>query len=254
MKRFFALLVLFTSVSALAQTSVNDYQFVVIPSRFEVQSDANQYRLNTLSKKYLLDAGFNPVHETMMTDGQINHRCDHLYMDVLKVKSMLTVKVKILFRDCRNNIIFESAEGRSKEKDYEKGYQEALKEAFESVKQLGYAYNGKNSATTVSVPQNASVTVTPTQPAVLQAEAKPVAARATGAAYTVEALASGYLIIDAATSRIALKIMKTSDPKIYTASRNGESGVFINKGGKWFFEYYKDEKLYSEEFKVDYNF
>lgn len=233
-----ALFVFFLFVgTAAAQTSVNDYQMVIIPSRFEIQSEPNQYRLNTHAKKLLEEAGFSAVHESMMTAEQGNRRCDFLIMDVVKVKSILTVKIKVIFKDCRNNIVFESADASAKEKEYAVAYPEALRKAFESVKALGYQYSGKVGTGHVSAPV--------TQTTV----AEPVAV-APQSGYVLETLASGYLIIDAATSRIALKILRTSDPKTYIASRGGENGVFLNKSGKWFFEHYKDDKLYSEEFKV----
>jgi len=253
MKKLILALVLFVVGTSWAQ-SLNQYRYVVIPNRFELQSDPNQYRLNTITKKYLTEAGFDAVHETLMTDEQVNHRCDNLFIDIVKVKSLLTIRVKVLFRDCRNTVVFESKEGSSKEKSYEKGYQEALSKAFESIKDLHYTYTGKQDET-ITQPQSTAVStpvekVAVKQPAVT--EATPV--MAAKSAYTVESLASGYLIIDAETSRIVLKILRTSDPKVFTASRKDDSGVFLNKNGKWFFEYYRDGKLYSEEFAIDYNF
>lgn len=250
MKKLAFLILLFVTGTLFAQ-SINDYRYVVIPTRFDLQSEPNQYRLNTLSKKYLTEAGFEAVHESLMTDDQVNHRCDNLFIDIVKVKSLLTIKVKVLFKDCRNAVVFESKEGSSKDKSYEKGYQEALAKAFESVKELQYTYTGKKQeAVTESQPIAVQKTITPvvstTTTAPSDATSKTV--------YTVEPLASGYLIIDNNTSKIALKILKTSDPKIYTASRNGDSGVFLNKNGKWFFEYYRNGTLYSEEFSVNYAF
>ncbi len=255
MKKLAFLISLLLTGLSYAQ-SVNEYRYVVIPSRFELQSETNQYRLNTLAKKYLTEAGFEAVHESLMTDNQVNHRCDNLFIDIVKVKSLLTIKVKVLLRDCRNAVIFESKEGNSKEKSYEKGYQEALAKAFESVKELHYTYTGKKQDVTPE-PQPVAVSK-PVAPvaATPVVTSNPVQSDTTTSktTYTVEPLASGYLIIDGNTSKIALKILKTSDPKIYTASRNGDSGVFLNKNGKWFFEYYRNGTLYSEEFSVDYTF
>ncbi|UMY66962.1 MULTISPECIES: hypothetical protein [unclassified Flavobacterium] len=254
MKKFALFILLFLTGWSNAQ-SVNEFRYVVIPTRFELQSEPNQYRLNTLSKKYLTEAGFEAVHESLMTDDQVNRRCDNLFIDIVKVKSLLTIKIKVVFRDCRNAVIFESKEGNSKEKSYEKGYQEALAKAFESVKELQYTYTGKKQDVTPE-PQPVAVSKPVVPAAATPIATTPVVPSDTTLkpSYTVEALASGYLIIDSNTSKIALKILKTSDPKIYTASRNGDSGVFLNKNGKWFFEYYRNGTLYSEEFSVDYTF
>lgn len=253
MKNFLFLLLVVLSYGAHSQ-SVNDYRYVVIPTRFELQSQPNQYRLNTLVKKYLTESGFEAVHESLMTDDQINQRCHHLFVDVVKVKSLLTIKLKVVLRDCRNNVVFESQEGSSKEKAYEKGYPEALARAFESVKALHYSYAGAHKDTIVKPkPISAEPTVVKT----VDAPATPPAAKlvsTTKTTYTVEALASGYLIIEAETSRIALKILKTSDPKVFSALRGGDNGVFLNKDGKWYFEYYRDGKLYAEAFDIDYAF
>lgn len=231
--------------------SVNDYRYVVIPNRFEMQTESNQYRLNTIAKKLLTEAGFTAYYESMLPDELVNKRCDNLYMDFVKVKSMLKIKGKITLTDCRGKVVFESAEGNSRSKEYKVGYPEAFQEAFESLKALQYQYNGKVQSEAVSSTAG-GMNRQDQQRNEVQAPASS-ASSASSVVYSVEELANGYLVIDPATSRIALKILKTADPKIYTASNHTAQGVFINKGGKWFFEYYKDEKLYSEEYKVNHN-
>ena len=42
--------------------------------------------------------------------------------------------------DCYNNVIYLTEEGNSREKDYKRGYHEAIREAFEEIKTLNYKY------------------------------------------------------------------------------------------------------------------
>ena len=52
----------------------------------------------------------------------------------------MKTKLEVHFRDCNNELIFKSAIGTSKEKEYKKSYHAALRAAFESVAALNYSY------------------------------------------------------------------------------------------------------------------
>lgn len=262
MKNILFVLFFFISISCFAQDiNINDYQYVVIPAKFEVQDEPNQYRLNTLAKKYLTDAGFTAFHESLLPAEVVNQNCNNLYMDFIKSKSLLTVKAKIVFKDCRNKIVF-SAEGSSREKDYAKGYTTALAQAFEAVKALDYQYNGKNMSQSPAPALMPQKETTP-PPAPNQTDTQALGTRETKTTSTpvssatplsVEVLANGYLLIDSSTSRIVLKMQKTGDPKTFLATNSAGQGVVVYRDGKWVYEHYKDDQLVSEVLHVQYNF
>ncbi len=250
MKKYITIFMLLLAFSGIAQT-LNNYKYVVVPLRFTVQDSENQYRLNTILKKYLVDAGFDAVYENQQTDEIANNRCNNLYADVVKVKSVFSVKTMIVFKDCKNAVVYTSPEGTSKEKNYEKGYLEALVNAAAALPKLKYKYDGTTAANNpqVRATQSASVRplpATPPPPAPAMSNSNPDS----GTVYIVETVATGYLIINSQNSTIALRAMTTSNPKVFIASNATAQGVLIREGEQWFFEYYKEGKLYSEVFKV----
>ena len=87
-----------------------------------------------------------------------------LNVDVLKENGFLITKLYVVFKDCNGKVIFKSEVGKSKEKDYEVAYTEALNMAFVSVYALHYKYNGvavaNSQNTTVASPVIAPVAST----------------------------------------------------------------------------------------------
>jgi len=60
---------------------------------------------------------------------------------------------------------------------------------------------------------------------------------------------NGYQLVDA-TSKVIMKVLKTSNPQMFTAIKGTITGVLISKDNQWFFEYYQEEKLVSEKIDV----
>ncbi len=71
---------------------------------------------------------------------------------------------------------------------------------------------------------------------------------AAGTLYAQE-LPNGYQLVDS-TPKIRMKIEKTSMPDFYLARVGDTSGTVFKKNGTWFFEYYSDGKLVSEELDI----
>jgi hypothetical protein len=158
---------LFISSYSFSQ-SVNDYKAVIIPTKYVLQKSDNQYRLQTLTKMNLQKAGFQAFYNNEQIPVELSDRCSLLYIDVIKENAFLVTKLFITFKDCNNTIVFQSAIGKSREKEFEKTYVEALNEAFKSVYALRYKYNGgasigakSSSAPTVVVPPVAAVPAIP---------------------------------------------------------------------------------------------
>lgn len=128
------LLSLFMVFLSSAQTlDLNQYSYVVVPDKFEFQSDWEQYQLNSMTKFYLEKSGFNTF---LAKERPAAERCDGLYADVEKLSTILGTKLQIVLKDCQNNEIYRSQEGRSKYKEFEKAYQDALRKAFASMENL----------------------------------------------------------------------------------------------------------------------
>lgn len=129
---FASLFIIFLSFSAIAQ-DLSDYHYVVVPERYGFQAESNQYELNEMTKFYLGKHGFQPFFNNEVLDFE---RCDGLYLDVEEVRAFLGTRLQIVLRDCKREVIYTSAEGYSKHKEFKKGYQDALRKAFDSFASL----------------------------------------------------------------------------------------------------------------------
>ncbi|MDC7995978.1 hypothetical protein [Altibacter sp. HG106] len=131
MRRFFVLMVLITIMGqGLAQTSLHDYSYIVVPTQFEFTKGKDAFRLNTLTRYRLRQMGFDAVWQEELPEAVT--RCEAAYVDAESSGGFINTKVRILVRDCNNMIVFSSITGSSKEKEYEIAYREAFEEALES--------------------------------------------------------------------------------------------------------------------------
>lgn len=135
MTRFISIIFsLFMVFQSFAQTSdMSQYSYVVVPQQYDFQGYADQYQLNSMTKFYLDKYGFNAflTNERPNTDP-----CDGLFADVEKLNTIFGIKVQVVLRDCNRNEIYRGAEGRTKFKDFEKAYQDALRKAFSGMSLL----------------------------------------------------------------------------------------------------------------------
>ena len=60
----------------------------------------------------------------------LNTPCNLLKADVKNESNMMTSKLRLVLTDCTNKEVFSSEVGKSREKEYKKSYQEALRNAL----------------------------------------------------------------------------------------------------------------------------
>ncbi len=63
-----------------------------------------------------------------------------LRTDVENMKGFFITKLVVVLRNCKNEIIFASEVGESREKDFKKAYHLALRDAFKSLETVNYSY------------------------------------------------------------------------------------------------------------------
>lgn len=255
-------LMLFMASYGFSQT-VNDYKGVIIPMRYELQKTENQYRLQTLTKFNLTNAGFQSFYSSEVIPAEFNDRCSMLYLDVEKENAFLVTKLFITLKDCYGVVVYKSPIGKSREKEFQVAYSEALNEAFKSVVALNYKYNGGSgakpaaaSAPVATVPAATSpAVVSPTAvipaavvPAIAVSEPKTSETKSTGLLYA-QPTSYGYQLIDS-EPKVVMKVYKTSNPGSYMATKGSVQGALVSKDNQWFFEYYQGDKLISEKIDV----
>jgi len=256
MKTRFLYLLLFIASYSFSQ-SVNDYKAVIIPLRYDFLKSDNQYRLQTLTKFNLEKAGFKAFYSNESIPPEFKERCSMLYVDVKNESSLFVAKLQIVFKDCYGLEIFKSEIGRSKEKEYGASYSEALNEAFKSVYDLQYKYNGKivvNKSEPMPAVVAAEMTSEVVVPAVIvknEAKEPKIIENKNPNLLYAQPTAYGFQFIDS-EPKVVMKVYKTSNPASFMATKGSVQGALVSKDNKWFFEYYQNDQLISE--KVDVKF
>ncbi len=135
MTRFLMLSLAFLlATSAISQnTNLSDYSYVIVPEQFDFQKGQDQYQINSMTQFYFEKYGFNAY----LADSAPNaNRCNGLYADVEELKSLFGTKLQVVLKDCNNKEIYRGQEGKSKYKEYDKSYQDALRKSFNSIEAL----------------------------------------------------------------------------------------------------------------------
>lgn len=214
----------------------NETKYAIIPNKFNFLKSENPYNLSTNLKLYFEKLGYKAyiIGEDLPKDLNATS-CNAIYPDLLETNGFLTTKVSIIAKNCRGEIIAESKEGTSREKDRRTAYLQALRGATETF------------VLTENVSQSISV--------------DPISAEVAKEAILVETVSSdlptlyaqpienGYQLVDA-TPKLVLKIFKTSQPDYFTAVSDTKNGVVFKKEGAWYFEYYENNVLKSEKITI----
>lgn len=230
------------SMAARSQSSINNYKYVLVPARFEFLKADNEYGLNTLTKSLLEDVGFTAflTSEVLPADIAAN-RCNALKAEVTEKKKFLTTGLILVLKDCLGNTIYKGEEGKSREKEWQAAYSDALRKAFISLNAAQYKFDSTAAAQPIAaVAGPAPATVTPATPAMVT-ESKDM--------LYAQANANGYQLIDITPKKV-MTLLKTSQQDSFIADDGVSKGIVFRKNGEWFFEYYKDDKLVSQKLNI----
>lgn len=149
MKNAILTLLFVLSLTGYAQNSINDYSFVVVPENFEFLGENDKYDLNSMTNFLLKKNGFTSFMESDLPNVR---RCDGIYADVVKTNRFLRTILTLVLKDCNGTLLFKAEEGNSKEKDYRKSYQDALRKTFRSLSKMDVSQKPITVYEEISVP------------------------------------------------------------------------------------------------------
>ena len=139
------LIAFFIVTSVFSQSKLDNYKYIIVPKKFDFLKEVDQYRLNGLTKFLFNKYGFNAVMEGDEYPADlIANRCSALKSSILEDGTLFKSKLSIVLKDCNDQVIYTSQVGESREKEYAKSYNEALRGAFNSIVDLNYSYNGNS--------------------------------------------------------------------------------------------------------------
>ncbi|MDO5104578.1 hypothetical protein [Capnocytophaga sp.] len=212
--------------------------YVSVPVKYEFQKKANEYRLNELTKFLLEKQGFKVFFENEFPDLGIEP-CNVLKANVLNTSGMFTSKLQFTLTDCKGQQVFASEVGKSREKEFTKAYQEALRNAFATSDKLANFKKECKSATQ-SIAENKQL-IKQEPPVQVPAPAEVSDATKDNTLLYAQPTDEGFQLVDN-TPKVVLKIQKTSLPDVYVAQdAEGNQGLlFKNAAGDYVFEFTKD--------------
>ncbi|MCM4157506.1 hypothetical protein [Gramella sp. AN32] len=151
MKKILFFLILLNAPFVFAQ-QLNDYKYIIIPETFDFTDGVDQYRLNSISKYMFEEAGFQTLMKDSVKpkDYQMDN-CLGLELKPQNNSGMFSTKLVFQLIDCNNKVVYETIEGKSKAKDYQVAYQEALRTSLSELKDLDYKYSEKTEISDIAV-------------------------------------------------------------------------------------------------------
>lgn len=133
MKKYILPIILFVVSHIFAQEKLNTYKYVVIPSQFEFQKEANQYGLNMLLKYKFQQLGFETYLDTDDLPKALKiNSCTYIKPQLHHSSTFISTKISVSVVDCNQQVLFETQVGKSMSKSYKTSNNEALRIALKS--------------------------------------------------------------------------------------------------------------------------
>lgn len=230
MKNFSIFVLFLFSIHSFAQQN----KVIIISNKYEFQKEKNTYNINNMLKAILVSNNYQVFFEDEVLPVEIaQNRCKALAGVLIDNSNMFLTKMKFQIRDCQNNLLFETAEVKTREKDIQTAYIETIGLLSPELK--------KYNATAI---QKKEVV----EPQVI--ESPKVSEFKTFLNCKMEEIFDGFHVTEVRDSNnfVLLSMQKTKNSNVFIASRDNEIGIFTKTGNKGIFEYYIGNKYMVEEY------
>ncbi len=139
---FLALCLISFEIHAQETLDLSPYKYAIVDNRYDFQREDNSYNINEYVKFLFEKKGFIVVFDNgVIPEELVNNPCLGLKVDLQDSSGSFSFKMRFKLYDCRNELIFEGGEARSKVKSYERGYPDVIRKAFVYVNELEYNYS-----------------------------------------------------------------------------------------------------------------
>ena len=229
-----------------AQSSLSDYKYIVVPKKYDFLKEADKFQLNSLTKFLLEKENFTVFFDDDLSTEIANNRCLALYTNVLDESKMFKTGLKVQLKNCKNEIVFTSKLGLSREKEYKKAFHEALRDAFKSFKEVNYSFKPKQvtqeivevAPTQQPIVEKPIIKETPKKEVIIvKEEPKPVIKtpvvnkpKSSNILYA-QAIDNGYQVVDS-TPKVVMQLVST--PKQDVLIVKGEDAIVYKEDGFWY--------------------
>lgn len=235
MKKFLVLLLALFSVVSFAQKK----QAILISNKFDFQKEKNSYNINNMMKAILVSNNYEVYFDDAVLPMEIaQNRCNALTGVLVDNSNVFSTKLKFQIKDCQNNLLFETAEVKSKEKDMQLGFIEAIKLLSPELKKYKPAVIQKKEVVEAKPVEEEKKEIV---------EMPSVVTKKVFSGCKLEAFSNGFNVVSADPLH-TLFIQKTSHPNIYLAHKYSVAGIYTKTESKGVFEFYFEGKYMVEEY------
>ena len=242
-KIVFTTLFVIMSYFGHAQKNLNDYKYIIIPQQFEFSKSDDQFQLNSLTKFLFNKYGYEAYFIDELPEDLKLNRCLGLIAEASNDEgNLFKTKVEITLKDCYGAIISKSQIGESRVKDYNKAYNEAIREAFETYKNMDYKYDPKESAkskseeeqplsTSVEVKEKSEIIVTKAKPVEENTETEILTDNETKPElYYAQAIINGFQLVNS-EPKVVMILLNTQAEDVFIVK--DKNAIVFNKDGQW---------------------
>ena len=232
MKKISILVLFLFSIVSFAQKRI-----ILISSKYDFQREPNSYNINNMLKAILVSNNYQVYFEDELLPIEIaQNKCNTLKGVLVDNSNLFVTKVKLQIKDCQNNLLFETVEVKSKEKEYQLAFMEAIKLLSPEIK--------KYKPTALEAKPIEVVTEQ------VLAETPIVSEFKTFLNCKKEEVFNGFHVTKIRNSDgfVLLTMQKTKNPNIFIAFKEDANGVFTLNGNKGIFEYYLGDTYMVEEY------
>jgi len=236
---------------------LNSYKYIIVPAKFQDFKKENQFRTSTLVKYLFTNEGFNTVYGNNLPEELEKNPCLGVAVELDDTSNLFNIKTRLSLRDCSGKLVMTSQEGKTKTKEFEQAYREAISEAFGTFRGLEYNYvpdeeTDSSKPVTISFKndimstdsgskskkEDQEMVVTSLDTVkedldVISKENLP-AVMEKGVLYALP-IEGGYQLVDD-SPKVVYKLKSTSAPDVFIVSREDKNGVIFKNEGKWFIE------------------
>lgn len=237
--------------SGTAQKSINNYKYIIIPKEFSFSKSEDQYQLNSLTKflfnKYGYEAYFSG--DDLPQDLSEN-RCLALTAEASNEKGgLFKTKIEFVLKDCFGVIVMTSKVGESRLKEFDKAYNQAIRQAFETFQEFDYVYTPalttkieslkeeikvketKENSETVVKDLSKKEEITSEVKKDIKTENKVVTTK-TNELYYAQKINNGYQLVNS-EPKIVMVLLSTAAENVYLVK--GKSAIVFKEDGFWYY-------------------
>ena len=238
MKNFAILVLVLFSINLVAQQN----KVIIISNKYEFQKEKNTYNINTMLKAILVSNNYQVFFDDEELPFEIaQNKCNALTGVLIDNSNLLIRKIKFQIRDCQNNLLFETAEVKTREKGIQNAYIETIKLLSPELKKYDATIiQEKEVVATQELVDTPKISEFKTY---LNCKLK-------------QAFGNPQAEVTDSNDNILLSLQKTKNPNVFIAvstnviNTNKEfvTGIFTKTGNKGVFEYYLNYEYMVEEY------